>query len=117
MSAKELAEAGEPPEPFGCLQPIAARVLVKILYGARMARSDLLRAISYLASTVTKWTLSCNQDLHKLIAYINSTLSLRQVSWSGDPASALTQISLVASAPREAPLALPCWLRDRTPEL
>eukprot|EP00975_Prorocentrum_lima_P022628 4760835-Prorocentrum_lima.AAC.1 len=26
-SAKELAEAGEPPEPSGRLQPIAARVL------------------------------------------------------------------------------------------
>eukprot|EP00975_Prorocentrum_lima_P060700 12735673-Prorocentrum_lima.AAC.1 len=78
MSAKELAEAGEPPEPSGRLQPIAARVLMKILYGARMARYDLLRVVSYLASTVTKWTLSCDQDLHRLIAYINSTLSLRQ---------------------------------------
>eukprot|EP00975_Prorocentrum_lima_P022013 4633205-Prorocentrum_lima.AAC.1 len=62
---------------------------MKILYGARMARYDLLRAVSYLASTVTKWTLSCDQDLHRLVAYINFTLSLRQVSWSGDPASAL----------------------------
>eukprot|EP00975_Prorocentrum_lima_P005365 1160619-Prorocentrum_lima.AAC.1 len=63
---------------------------MKILYGARMARYDLLRAVAYLATAVTKWTLSCDQDLHRLVAYINSTLALRQVSWSGDPASALT---------------------------
>ena len=29
----------------GVLQPIAAKVLMKILYGARMARPDLLRAV------------------------------------------------------------------------
>eukprot|EP00975_Prorocentrum_lima_P028059 5897646-Prorocentrum_lima.AAC.1 len=63
---------------MGQLQPIAARVLMKILYGARMARFDLLRAVSYLAACVTKWTLTCDQDLHRLVCYINSTLSLRQ---------------------------------------
>eukprot|EP00975_Prorocentrum_lima_P012662 2684247-Prorocentrum_lima.AAC.1 len=62
-----------------------------------MARYDLLRAVAYLATTVTKWTLSCDQDLHGLVAYTNSTLTLRQVSWPGDPASALT-LTLYADA-------------------
>ena len=38
------------------LQPIAARVSVKVLYGARMARYDLLRAANGLATEITKWT-------------------------------------------------------------
>eukprot|EP00975_Prorocentrum_lima_P053407 11199776-Prorocentrum_lima.AAC.1 len=55
-----------------------------------MARFDLLRAVSYLAACVTKWTLTCDQDLHRLVCYINSALSLRQVSWVGDKASQLS---------------------------
>eukprot|EP00975_Prorocentrum_lima_P038387 8068634-Prorocentrum_lima.AAC.1 len=57
---------------------------MKILYGARMARYDLLRAVAYLASCVTKWTVTCDQDLHQLICYIKSSLPLRLVSWCGD---------------------------------
>ena len=34
-----------PEMPTGVLQPIAAKVLMKVLYGARMARFDLLRAV------------------------------------------------------------------------
>ena len=38
-----------PPQPItGVLQPIAAKILMKILYGARMARFDLLRAVCQL---------------------------------------------------------------------
>eukprot|EP00975_Prorocentrum_lima_P000143 32886-Prorocentrum_lima.AAC.1 len=63
---------------------------MQILYGARMARFDLPRAVSYLAACVTKWTLTCDQDLHRLVCYINSTLQLRQVSWAGDATGALS---------------------------
>eukprot|EP00975_Prorocentrum_lima_P012895 2735677-Prorocentrum_lima.AAC.1 len=49
-----------------------------------MARYDLLRAVAYLASCVTKWTVTCDQDLHQLICYIKSSLSVRLVSWCGD---------------------------------
>ena len=38
----------------GELQPIAARVLMKILGAARMARYDLLRPTCYLAAKITK---------------------------------------------------------------
>eukprot|EP00975_Prorocentrum_lima_P056434 11831697-Prorocentrum_lima.AAC.1 len=72
-----------------------------------MARYDLLRVVAYLATTVAKWTLSYDQHLHRLVAYITSTLTLRQVSWSGDPASALTltlyaDADFAASVPPEA---------------
>ena len=42
----------------GLLAPIACKVLMEILYGARLARFDLLRPIAALASKITKWTLS-----------------------------------------------------------
>ena len=44
----------------GVLQPIAARVLMKLLYAARMARFDLLRATCGLACCVTKWDAACD---------------------------------------------------------
>ena len=59
-------------------------MLMKVLYGARMARYDLLRAVAYLATCITKWTEQCNQDLFRMICYINSTVELSQVSWIGD---------------------------------
>ncbi len=68
----------------GILQPIAARVLMKILYGARMARYDLLRAVGGLASSVTKWTRQCDADLYRLVCYINTTVEMTQISWMGD---------------------------------
>eukprot|EP00959_Pyramimonas_sp_CCMP1952_P378337 7925491-Pyramimonas_sp.AAC.1 len=50
-----------PPNPrlaasSGARQPIAAKVLVKVLYDARMTTCDLLRAACALASCVAKWT-------------------------------------------------------------
>eukprot|EP00959_Pyramimonas_sp_CCMP1952_P360918 7558916-Pyramimonas_sp.AAC.1 len=38
------------PAPSGILQPIAAKVLMKVLYGARMARPDLLNAVCKTAA-------------------------------------------------------------------
>ena len=55
----------------GRLQPIASKVLMKILFAARMARFDLLRATQSLASRVTKWSVECDIALHRLVAYIN----------------------------------------------
>ena len=67
----KAAKAGEPlpreGPPPNALQPLASRVLMKILYAARMARSDLLRAVCGLASNVTKWTRQCDADLYRLV--------------------------------------------------
>ena len=41
-------------EARGELQPITSRVLMKVLFAARMARFDLLRATQGLVSRVTK---------------------------------------------------------------
>ena len=68
----------------GRLAPVAARILMKILYGCRTARLDLLRAVSHLACFFTRWTSDCDRGLHRLICYINSYLHVRMVGWVGD---------------------------------
>ena len=62
---------------------------MKILYAARMARFDLLRPTCRLACYITKWTPLCDKQLHRLICYINSSLSVRMTGWIGDNADAL----------------------------
>ena len=61
---KRPRDASQPGEPGGQspphhadrgrLQPIASRVLMKILWAARLARFDLLRAVTHLATYVKR---------------------------------------------------------------
>ena len=84
-------------ETKGVLAPIAARVLMKILFAARMARYDLLRAVQGLAARVTKWSQDCDKALHRLVCYINSTLKYKQKAFIGDPIN-LCRLWLFADA-------------------
>eukprot|EP00959_Pyramimonas_sp_CCMP1952_P191391 4001823-Pyramimonas_sp.AAC.1 len=59
-----------PPTQSRVLQPIAAKVLMKTLYGARMARYDLPRGACHTASCIAKWTEQQDMDLFRLICYI-----------------------------------------------
>ena len=62
------------PEPVGgALQSLAASILMKVLYAARMARFDLLYAVSRLACYISKWTPLCDKRLHRIMCYINTT--------------------------------------------
>ena len=72
-----VAEATDKVE-AGVLQPIAASVLMQMLYGARYARPDLLRAITGLARKMTKWRPMQDLQLHRLVCYLASTLTYRQ---------------------------------------
>jgi len=68
----------------GVLQPHAAKVLMKLLYGARLARFDLLRAINHLAGYITKWTPDCDKRLHRIMCYVHTSLHYRMIGWVGD---------------------------------
>ena len=68
----------------GCLVEHAPAVLMKILYGARVARYDLLRPVQALASRITKWTRLCDKKLHRLVSYINETVGVCLHGWVGD---------------------------------
>ena len=72
-------------EEEGCLGEHAPAVLMKILYGARVARYDLLRPVQALASKITKWTKLCDRKLHRLVSYINETVQICLHAWVGDP--------------------------------
>ena len=78
-----------PEQPSGRLNSIAARVLMKVFYAARLARFDLLRAVANLARYLTKWTKEMDLRLMKLMQYIKSTLGYRQTGWIGDPVESL----------------------------
>ena len=53
--------------------PVASKIVMKILFVARMATFDLLRATQSLASRVMKWSVECDVALHRLVSYINSS--------------------------------------------
>ncbi len=57
---------------------------MKVLYGARMARYDLLRAVNGLATEITKWTPRCDLRLHRLMCYLNSTIDTKLYGWVAD---------------------------------
>ena len=80
-----VARPAEEGEPQGKLQPIASRVLMKILFAARMARWDLLRATQSLASLVTKWSRDCDAALHRLVCCIKSSLDIRMQGFIETP--------------------------------
>ena len=71
-------------QPEGRLKGIASRILMKVLFAARMARYDLLRATQSLASRVTKWSPDCDAGLHRLISYINCSLDMTMRGFMGD---------------------------------
>ena len=84
-------------DPVGALQPIASSVLMKVLYGTRAARWDLLKAVQLLATRVTKWSRECDKALHRLMCYINCTSSHCLSGFVGDGPSAL-RLRLYADA-------------------
>ena len=84
--ASVVNEPESEPEP-GRLKSIAAKILMKLFYAARLARFDLLRAIANLARYITKWTPEHDRRLHRLMCYVKSTTNYRQTGWVGDEMS------------------------------
>ncbi len=74
----------------GALSKIACKVLMKIMYLARFARTDLLRAVGVLSTMITKWDTLCDRKLFRIIKYINGTSSWRQIGFVGDSPSELS---------------------------
>jgi len=77
------------PEDFekpGKLAPVAARIVLKFLYLARMGRPDLYWTVNVLARAVTKWTQACDKRLYRLTCYVHHTKAWTQTSFVGDKA-------------------------------
>ena len=45
----------------GVLSPVASKIVLKVLFLARMVRIDLLWTVNLLAREVTKWTVACEK--------------------------------------------------------
>ena len=77
-------DCDESKEPQGQFQSIAARVIMKILCGARMARYDLLHVRHVLACKITKWTKRCDQRPHRITCYLHQVDDITMMGWVGD---------------------------------
>ena len=89
LNSPAIEPTGRIDAPRGQLQPIAARVLMKVLYGARVTRYDLLRAVNGLATEIAKWIPRCDMRLHRLMGYICHTLDMKLYGWVGDKVESL----------------------------
>ena len=56
--------------PTGRYASVAARILMKLLYAARMARPDLLRPIIALACYTHAWAAVRDKALLRLLSYV-----------------------------------------------
>ena len=68
----------------GTLAKVCSRIVLKILYTARMGRPDCLWTVNSLAREVTKWTAACDKRLHRLMCYLHHTREYSQAAWIGD---------------------------------
>ena len=84
-------------DPVGVLQPIASSIMVKVLYEARTARWDLLKAVQLLATRLTKWSRECDKAPHRLMCYISCIVDHSLSAFVGDGPAAL-KLRLYADA-------------------
>ena len=82
-------DGGGTDESRGELAAVAAKVIMKVLYAARMARYDLLRAVQGLARYMTKWTRKNDAELFRLMAYVHHTTDVTMRGWVGDDLAAI----------------------------
>ena len=71
------------------LSNIACKVLMKIMYIARFARPDLLRAVGALSTMITRRTPLCDKKLFGIIKYMNGSVAWRQIGFIGDSSDEL----------------------------
>ena len=72
------------------LHRVAAAVLMTVMFAARWARFDLLRAVGHLATKLHAWDEWCDKRLERLMAYIDASLKGRFIGFIGDKLEDLT---------------------------
>ena len=68
----------------GVLNTEAAKIVLKVVYLARVGRPDILWSVSTLAREVTKWTQACDKRLLRLMCYISCTQTWTHKAFVGD---------------------------------
>ena len=72
------------------LAPLAATMLMTLLYSVRVGRYDLFKAVQALAKLITRWDAKCDRRLHRIMSYVRSTADYKMVGWIGDSPEKLT---------------------------
>ena len=70
-------------EVTGELAGNAAKILMKALWLARLARPDILRPINDLATRVQRWTRADDKRVLRLVQYLQSSLYYRLIGYIG----------------------------------
>ena len=76
-------------ETRGQLTESAARILMKVLWLARLSRPDLLVAVTTLASHVCSWSKNDDRRVHRLVGYILNAIDHAMMLCINDPPSEL----------------------------
>lgn len=71
-------------KPRGEINRIAAPILMRILYAARIALLHILRVTCRMATRISRWATQDDTRLLRLIRYIHHHLDDRQVGFIGD---------------------------------
>ena len=69
----------------GSLSAEASRILMKVLWCARLARPDLNKAISDLTRRLTCWSVADDKRLHRLMSYLYGSRKFTLKGYIGDP--------------------------------
>ena len=69
----------------GSLSAEASRILMKVLWCARLARPDLNKAISDLTRRLTCWSVADDKRLHRLMSYLFGSRKFALKGHIGDP--------------------------------
>ena len=73
-------------EKQGELNLVASRIVLKMLYLARIGRPDTYWSVNTLARDVTRWSVACDKRLEKLASYLQDTSTYVQHAHVGDHA-------------------------------
>ena len=67
----------------------ASKILMKILWSARLCRPDLMKSISDLTRRITKWSKGDDRKLYRLMCYLKQTANFHLEGHINDDASSL----------------------------
>ena len=71
-------------EAKGELSNDAAKIVLKIMWPARLTRGDSIWTTNDLARNVTKWSVACDERLQRVIGYLKGTKDYAQYAFVGD---------------------------------
>ena len=76
--------------PRGELSASAARMVMKLLWLARLSRPDILVAVTLLAAKVTTWSLNEDRMVARLVGYVSHSAHYSSIWFIGDASQSLS---------------------------